>query len=74
MDNNTSRKHCKKEPQLFFHCDFFDHSNLQLLNDCKFFFYVLWLQFRTFWALLERYFQGLIKEYQKPPNFLDIYW
>ena len=34
----TSRKHYKKESQLFSHCDSFDHPNLQSLNNYKFFF------------------------------------
>ena len=28
----TSRKHCKKESQLFFHCGSFDHPDLQSLK------------------------------------------
>jgi hypothetical protein len=31
----TSRKHSKKEPQLFSHCGSLDHLDLQLVNDCK---------------------------------------
>ena len=34
----TSRKHGKKEPQLFFYCSSFDHHALQLLNNCIFVF------------------------------------
>ena len=32
----TSRKHGEKELRSFFHCGFFDHHALQLLNNCKF--------------------------------------
>jgi hypothetical protein len=41
----TSRKHGKKERQTFVHCGSFDHLDLQSLNDCKFFFFVLRLSF-----------------------------
>jgi len=44
----TSRKHGKKELQLFVHCGSFDQPDLQSLNDCKFFFFVLRLQFVNF--------------------------
>jgi hypothetical protein len=37
----TSRKHCEKESQSFFHCGFFDHPDVQLLNDYKFVFFGL---------------------------------
>jgi len=42
---NTSKKRCKKEPQSFSHCGSFDHLDLQKLNDCSFFFFVLRLLF-----------------------------
>ena len=29
----------------------FDHLDLQALNDYKFFFFVLWLQFKFFWGM-----------------------
>jgi hypothetical protein len=29
---NTSKKHCKKEPQSFFHCGSIDHPDLQSLK------------------------------------------
>ncbi len=34
----SSRKHGKKEPQLFSHCSSFDHHALQSLNNCRFVF------------------------------------
>ena len=50
---NTSRKHGKKEPQSF------DHPDLQSLNDCKCFFFVLtewsFREFGAFYILLERF-------------------
>ena len=39
-----SRKHGKKEPQLFFHCGSFDHPDMQLLNDYKILFFILRLR------------------------------
>jgi hypothetical protein len=36
---NNSRKHGKKEPQLFFHCGSFDDLDLQSLNECRFVFW-----------------------------------
>ena len=36
---NTSRKHCKKEPQLFPDSSSFDHPRLKYLNDCDFFLF-----------------------------------
>ena len=43
--SNTSRKHCEKKLQSFSHCDSFDHHDMQSLNNCKFFFFVLRMQF-----------------------------
>jgi hypothetical protein len=38
----------KKYPQSFVHCGSFDHPDLQSLNDCRFLFFVLRLQFYNF--------------------------
>jgi hypothetical protein len=72
----TSRKRCKKEPQLFFHCDSFDHPDLQSLNNCIFFFFLLSFTTLIISFLgacntpLERYLQNLFRGMLKTPNFL----
>ena len=43
-EENTSRKHGKKEPHLFSHCISFDHRGMQSLNDYKLLFFILRLQ------------------------------
>ena len=48
----TSRKHGKKEPQLFSHCDSFDHPDQQSVNDCKFVFFGLKTEILRIWGLL----------------------
>ena len=70
----TSRKHGKKEPQLFVHCGSFDHPDLQSLNDCRFLIFLFYnCNFSILGACntpLERYFQDLSSGILKAPKFL----
>ena len=64
ISTSTSRKHGKKEPQLFSHCGSFDHPYMRSLNDCN---------FEIMGACnipLERYFQDLSSGILKSPEFL----
>jgi hypothetical protein len=58
----TSRKHDRKEPQLFSHCGSFDHHDMQSLDDCKF------ENLEACNTPLERYFQDLSSGIFKAPN------
>jgi hypothetical protein len=72
----NSRNLCKKEPQLLSHCDSFDQPDLQSLNNYKFFFFVLRLQFLKCEACniqLERYFQNLFNGILHTPKFLNFH-
>jgi hypothetical protein len=70
---SIGRKLCEKESQSFSHCGFFDHPNLQSLNDYIFFIFILRLQFKKFKAWntpLESYFQDLSNGILQAPTFL----
>jgi hypothetical protein len=62
MGPNTSRKHCQKEPQLFFHRGFFDHPDMQSLKrqHVVFFGFPAYINFKNLGSFnipLERLFQ-----------------
>jgi len=71
----TSRKYGKKEPQSFLHGGFFDHPDLQSLNNCRF---VLWFYNCNFEIMgacntpPQRYFQDLSSGILKAPQILKI--
>jgi hypothetical protein len=71
LNLNTSRKHCKKEPQSFFHCGSFDHLDLQSLKWLHIVFlglptYILWIMglLKYRWKGLENTFPAV---YYMPP-------
>jgi hypothetical protein len=72
---DTSRKHCKKEPQSFSHCSSFDHPDMHSLNDCIFFFFCFAAANLIFLCAgntpLERYFQDLSNGILKAIKFLE---
>ena len=67
----TSRKHGKKEPQLFYHCGSFDHHDLQSLNNCIFAFTTAILKI---WGHVIHRWKGIFKTYVtvKSPQILKI--
>ena len=72
----TSRKHGKTKPQLFVHCGYFDHHDLQSLNDYIFLFFLFYeCNFKILGAcntLLERYLQDISSGILKAPKFLKL--
>ena len=62
---STSRKHCKKEPQLFSNCDSFDHPNLQSLNNCKVFLFCFATAIVKFWGHVIHRWKDIFKIFPK---------
>jgi len=72
-DHCTSRKYCGKKSQSFSHCGLFDHPDLQLLNDCRFYFFCLPTTILGILGLLIYCLKGLENTiptvYYIPPKF-----
>ena len=68
----TCRKHGKKEPQLFSHYGFFDHHDLQSLNDHIFVFFGFTTITFKLWGHIIHHQKGIFKTFLavclKPPN------
>jgi len=69
LDNHpfTSRKHGKKEPQSFSHYGFFDHPNMQSLNNCRFVVLGFTTTILRFWGYVIHHWKGIFK------TFLAVY-
>jgi hypothetical protein len=62
--SHTSRKQCEKEPRSFSHCGSFDHPDMQSLNDCKFFIFVLRMKLLKFGGHVIHCWKGIFKTFR----------
>ena len=65
MEVDALVEHGKIEPQLFSHCDSFDHPDMQSLNDCIFVFFGFTTAILNFWGggHVIHHWKGILKTF-----------